>query len=374
MERASRLRSAGQQIDVAGKGVDVVKDMGIWDDLKARSVGDEGIRFVDQNDRSWADFPVSRESGANSFVKEIEIMRGDMVEVIYERTKDVTEYIFGDQITAIADHGSHATVCFRHSVDRDFDVVIGADGLASHTRDLVFGKSAKHIKSLHQCVALMSLPWHKSDGTWSRWCNFPGGRCTSTRPRFKEGQTGAYLAIMTEESSKVARMSVQEQKAFFGEQFSDAGWETPRIVEEMMDAEDFYVTEVAQARTDAWVKGRVTLLGDAGYAPSPVSGQGTTLAFVGAYILAGCLNSYDDHVEALDIYEKTMRPFAEKGQHLYPGVPGSANPQTAWGIKFFYSILWMAGLLNSCGLLGALSTIFGPLASLFEKELQLPSF
>ncbi|RMZ00696.1 hypothetical protein D0862_06646 [Hortaea werneckii] len=374
VERAPQLRATGQQIDVAGNGVPIVKKMGIWEALKERTVGDEGLRVVTQNDQSWADFPASKESSASSFVKEIEILRGDMVDVIYQRTKDNTEYIFGDQISALTDHGSHVTASFEHHADRDFDVVVAADGLYSHTRSLVFGKDSAHIRSLNQCVALMSIPWQKSDTTWSRWCNAPGGRCACTRPRAKQGLTGAYLALMTEESGKIGRLPIEKQKQEFARHFADMGWETPRILEEMMRADDFYVTPVAQAKAESWMKGRVALLGDSGYAPSPVSGQGTTLALVGAYILAGCINTYDDVQEALIQYQQQLKPFVEKGQKLYPGVPGSANPQTAWGIRTFYSIMWIASLINSSGILDTLSALLGPLSGLFSSELQLPEY
>ncbi|OTA22181.1 hypothetical protein BTJ68_14370 [Hortaea werneckii EXF-2000] len=342
VERAPQLRATGQQIDVAGNGVPVVKKMGIWEALKERT--------------------------------EIEILRGDMVDVIYQRTKDSTEYIFGDQISALADHGSHVTASFEHHPDRDFDIVIAADGLYSHTRSLVFGKDSAHIRSLNQCVALMSIPWQKSDTTWSRWCNAPGGRCACTRPRAKQGLTGAYLALMTEESGKIGRLPAEEQKQEFARRFADMGWETPRILEQMMKADDFYVTPVAQAKPESWVKDRVALLGDSGYAPSPVSGQGTTLALVGAYILAGCINTYDDVQEALKQYQQQVKPFVQEGQKLYPGVPGSANPQTAWGIRTFYSIMWIASLINSSGVLGILSVLFGPLSALFGSGLQLPEY
>lgn len=375
VERAPHLRATGQQIDVAGKGVDVVKHMGVWEALHERTVGDQGIKFVDQNDRVAAAFPASKDSGANSFVKEIEILRGDMVEVFYEKTKDSTEYMFGDQITALNEQESHINVSFANSPNRDFDIVVAADGLYSKTRDIAFTKSVVEIRSLHQVVALMSIPWQESDGTWSRWCNAPGGRCVSTRPRAKQGQTGAYLSVMTTVSGKIARLPVEQQKEEFKKLFENAGFEARRIVREMMTAEDFYVQEVAQAKAASWVKGRVVLLGDSGYCPSPVSGQGTTLAFVGAYILAGCINTYDDYNEALSKYEQQMKPFVDKGQQLIPGVPGIANPETSWGIRVFYTFIWACSLINSSRIFTLLGRILGPVAGLFgSKDLELPTY
>jgi 2-polyprenyl-6-methoxyphenol hydroxylase-like FAD-dependent oxidoreductase len=101
----------------------------------------------------------------------------------------------------------------------------------------------------------------------------------------------------------------------------------------MEHAEDFYVQQVAQVKMPSWHKGRTVLLGDAGYCPAPVSGLGTTMAIVGAYVLAGCLVTHEhDLSRALEQYEVDMRPFVESAQKLPPGVPAIATPQSEWGV------------------------------------------
>ncbi|KAK4924187.1 hypothetical protein LTR49_008708 [Elasticomyces elasticus] len=385
VERAPDIRTTGQQVDVSGKGVNVTKAMGVWDSLLAHTVGDQGIKFIDENNNTWAAFAADKESGAQSFVKEVEILRGDMAKVLYDATKNETEYIFGNTITAIDEHASHVTVTFSELPQRDFDLVIAADGLFSKTREIAFGKSATEIRSLNQCTALMSIPWKESDGSWSTWCNFPGGRCVSLRPQPNFGRTGAYLAVMTPDSGRMARMNTDEQKAEFTRRFQDAGGEAPRILREMQDNETgtppmsktpFYFQETAQVYTASWHKGRIALLGDAAYCPSPVSGQGTTAAFIGSYILAGCICTHDDVQEALIRYEEQMRPFATQAQKLFPGVPGIANPQTAWGIQLFYTVLWIGNLVMNSGVVGLAGKLFGPLASLWpgSEELKLPLY
>ncbi|KAK5127577.1 hypothetical protein LTR85_006917 [Meristemomyces frigidus] len=374
VERAPQLRSTGQQIDVSGLGTEIVKDMGIWQALRDRSTGEEGLNIVDASNKIIASFPVSTDGGPNAFVKEIEILRGEMVDVLYQETKDNTEYVFGDYVTTLNEQATHITASFAKAPDRDFDIVIAADGLFSQTRGLAFPKSTVEIKSLGQCGALMTIPWEEADGNQSRWLSVPGGRAVITRPQFKAKKTGAYLAIMTPDSRKLARLPAQEQKEAFAELFRDVGWETPRIIREMMKADDFYAQETAQAKTESWVKGRVALLGDSGYCPSPVSGQGTTLAFIGAYVLAGCISTHDDYAEALKQYEQQMKPFVAKAQKLLPGVPGIANPQTEWGIWTLYTVLWVAGILNNWGVVGVVSRVLGPVASWFGSELQLPKY
>ncbi|KAK4549747.1 hypothetical protein LTR36_005048 [Oleoguttula mirabilis] len=374
VERAPQLRSTGQQIDVSGIGSEIVKHMGIWQALHDRSTGEEGLKFVGASNNIIASFPVSKDGGPNALVKEIEILRGEMVDVIYQETKDTTNYVFGDYITALSEQATHVTVSFANSPDQDFDMVIAADGLFSQTRGLVFPKSAVEIKNLGGCVALMTIPWEEADGNQSRWYCAPGGRAVFLRPQFKAKKTGAYLGNMTADSRRLVRLPVQEQKEAFAEMFRDLGWETPRIIREMMKADDLYAQELAQAKMGSWVKGRVALLGDAGYCPSPVSGQGTTLAFIGAYILAGCISTHDDYEEALRQYEEQMRPFVEQGQKLLPGVPGIANPQTEWGRWALYTFVWLAGLVNSWGIVGLVTRVVEPLATIFSKELELPKY
>ncbi|KAK4575290.1 hypothetical protein LTR86_001143 [Recurvomyces mirabilis] len=375
VERAPSIRLTGQQVDVAGQGVGVVKALGVWDQLLARTVGDKGIRFIDSGDRVWAAFAADKESGANSFVKEIEILRGEMAEVLCRATRDGVEYLFDNTITALSETDSGIAVTISSLAgQRDFDLVVAADGIYSSTRSLAFGRDFAEVRSLNQCLLLMTIPWQPSHGEWSRWFNAPGGRCVSTRPQPRNKQTGAYLAVMSEESREIARMGVVEQKAKVKELFADVGWEARGIVEQIDGNESVDVQETAQVHAPYWTKGRVALVGGAAYCPSGVSGQGTTLAFAGAYILAGCLCTYDDIPTALREYEEQVRPFVEKAQKLIPGVPGVANPQTAWGIKGFYSFMWMAEKVNSWGVAGAVTNLLSPLTGFVGKDKEIPRF
>jgi 2-polyprenyl-6-methoxyphenol hydroxylase-like FAD-dependent oxidoreductase len=141
IERAESLRTAGQQIDVTGPGVELIRFMGVEDAIRSRTVGDEGIHFVDNDDKRIATFPAS--SSTTSLVREIEIMRGDMADVFYQATKDETEYIFGDRVTGLSESEKGITASFKNGADRTFDLVVAADGLSSRTREVAFGSSKK---------------------------------------------------------------------------------------------------------------------------------------------------------------------------------------------------------------------------------------
>lgn len=284
VERASQFRTSGQQIDISGNGLKVVKSMGLYRQAKEISCGEAGLRFVNAKDQTQAEFIAENSDDKFTFVKDIEIMRGALAELLQSVTENDTEYIFGNHITALREHDSGISVSFNEGPDRDFDLVVAADGLGSKTRSLVFSKDEVKYNSLNQCLAFMSIPYEKQDGTWARWLAAPGRRCIFLRPRPNEGITGAYFGFIGPDSGKVGRASVDEQKTEFARLFEDVEWEVPRILRELKSDRmvDFYAQEVAQVNTTNWVKGRVVLLGDAGYCPSPITGQGTTLAFIGA--------------------------------------------------------------------------------------------
>jgi 2-polyprenyl-6-methoxyphenol hydroxylase-like FAD-dependent oxidoreductase len=342
VERASNLRTAGQQIDVTGPGVELIRFMGVEDAIRARTVGDEGIHFVDANDRRVASFPVS--SSTTSLVREIEIMRGDMADVFCQATKDETEYIFGDRVTGLSESAEGITASFKNGPDRNFDLVVAADGLSSRTREVAFGSSKDAVvKNLSQWGALFLIPHSSSDGTWSRAYNAPGGRLVCLRPDEKRKRTSVYLCQGSDDMS-ITEKSIDEQKTIVQRTFADAGWETERVLSHMADAEDFYVQQVAQVKMPSWHKGRTVLLGDAGYCPSPVSGLGTTMAIVGAYVLAGCLVTHENDLpRALEQYEADMRPFVESAQKLPPGVPAVATPHSEWGVWVLRTVLATVG-------------------------------
>ena len=245
------------------------------------------------------------------FVSDIEIVRGELVSVLCDHIRDKVEYIFGDSITAVNDNGDQVHVSFANSDARDFDLLLLADGLTSKTHALVFGNNESYIHHLNQYTAYFTIPHHSTDSAWSRWYNAPGGRNIFLRPDGKD--TRVFLSVIRTPNG-LEKLSVQEQKAEMHKVFADAGWEAPRVLSAMEKAGDFFLQENAQVKMDSWSKGRVALVGDAGYCPSRISGMGTSVAIVGAYILAGEIATHDNHTDAFAAYEKVMRPYVTKAQ------------------------------------------------------------
>jgi 2-polyprenyl-6-methoxyphenol hydroxylase-like FAD-dependent oxidoreductase len=341
VERAADLRATGQTIDLRGAGKEVARRMGIVDAVREKITQEDGLAFVDATNTVRAAFPTESFSGAG-FVSEIEILRGELVKVLYEQSRSNTEYIFGDYPTALSDQRDHVEVTFASGNKRNFDLVIGADGIRSKTRRLAFsGDNPTPIRYLNMYTAYFTIPYAETDKRWARWYNATGGRTVLLRPD-NQGTTRAYLSIRSFERG-YEDLSVNEQKQYLWKTFGDAGFEVERVLSGMQSANDFYFEAIGQVKMEKWSQGRVSLLGDAAYCASPISGMGTSLALVGAYILAGELGRHpEDYTEAFKQYEALMRPYVTKAQKLPPGAMTCASPQTSTGIALQTAVLSIA--------------------------------
>lgn len=339
VERAPELRTGGQNVDVRGAGREVSRRMGIEDDIRAATTGEVGTRFVGRSGSVIAEFPAGTTDSGGA-TAELEILRGDLAQLLVSCTTNTTEYRFGDRITGIADNdggaGDGVTVQFQHAPEERFDLVIAADGIGSSTRRLVFGDEPQ-IRSLGLETSYATIPRTDADDDWWRWYNAPGGRSVTLRPD-PHGTIRATLSFVTDRTRERAgseRRSIEEQRRRLHEVFADAGWEAARVLEGIDTADDLYSESIGQVRAPRWSAGRVALVGDAAYCASPVSGMGTSLSLTGAYVLAGELAAHVDHRDAFRGYERIMRPYVAQAQQLPPGVPRVANPKSRLGIAAF---------------------------------------
>lgn len=352
VERAPALRPGGQTVDLRGAGRTVAQRMGLEEAVRARSTGERGVRFVDGRGRVRAAFPAEAFGGEGP-VAELEILRGELAALLYERTRETAEYVFGDEVTGLADDGDRVRVAFEHGADRTVDLLVAADGLRSRTRDLAFGDTTR-IRPLGLCMAYFTIPRLPTDGAWARWHNAPGGRTVMLRPD-NLGTTRALLSFLTG-TRGYDRLTPDRQRGLLRRVFAGVGWEAPRVLADMMTSADFYFESIAQVHMPRWSRGRVAVVGDAGYCASPVSGMGTSLALVGAYVLAGELARHRCHRDAFAAYEAVMRPYAEQAQHLPPGVPRIASPRTRAGIRLLTAALRLASRPAAARVAGRLLT------------------
>lgn len=342
VEKAPALREGGYAIDLRGKAIDVAERMGVLDAVMAMTTQVARISMVDAEGRTKAGL----EPGASSLSdRSLEILRGDLVSLIHEKTA-ATEYRFGDTITGLEQTGDGVHATFANADPQTFDLVVGADGLHSNVRGLAFGPEAPYRRFLNSYISIFTIPNHLGLDREARAHNTPGRFSAIYHSPRAEGAKGMLLH-RTETESDIDRRPRDEQMTYLREVFAGMGWETGRILDEMDDAPDFYFDSVTQIAMDTWSAGRVTLLGDAGYGPSPMSGQGTSLAMVGAYVLAEELARRDDHESALAAYESRMRPYVAANQAIADSGLAFLAPRTAFGVAARNLLLKAVPLLSA---------------------------
>lgn len=346
VERFPALRASGAQIDLRAQGIEAVRRMGLLDVIRTKLVDEAGVSFVDSEDNVKATIMANKSGkGAQSTTSEYEIMRGDLVRVLYDATKDNVEYVFGKTVERFEQDETRVVAYFSDGSSDTFDLLVGADGQGSRIRKAILPpESPDPYRRLGLHMAYWFIPRAEGDNNMRRTYHSPGGRMIMRRTHNStESQVYFVLNDDSKGLSDVHRASVEQQKEFWTQRFRGAGWQVERFLEGMKTTENFYCQEVVQVRTDTWYKGRVVLLGDAAHCPSPFTAMGTTGSFVGAYVLAGeiCRNA-DDLPRAFENYDKTLRPFVHEIQKLNPALLRLGIPKTRWAISVIHFI---AGIL-----------------------------
>jgi len=314
VERAPSLRPGGQAVDARGVAKEVIRRMGLDAAVRAACTDTAGAYTVDVDGNVLETYRAD-DDGGDGYISEIEILRGDLSQVLYDDTREAVEYVFGDRIAELTQDADGVDVVFASGERRRFDLVVGADGLHSATRAMVFGPRAEFLRHLGLVLAFYTVP---NEFGLDRWLidYQEGGRSAGLRP---VGDTSKAIAMLSFPAVDfdVDHRDVEAQKRLLRERMADFGWETPRILAHVDDTPDFYLDQVAQIVMDRWSSGWVGLLGDAAFSASPMSGQGTGLALVGAYLLAGELAAAGwDPEKGFAAYEARMRAFVEANQEI----------------------------------------------------------
>lgn len=321
VEHAPALRPGGYAIDFRGASLRVLERMGLVERVHAKRTRIGPITIVDRENTKVASMPDGFTSG------ELEILRGDLAAIFYEATRETTDYIFDDSVTAIHEGNDGVEVQFEKGARRKFDLVVGADGLHSKIRSVAFGEEASFVRYLGCYVSIFTVPNYLNldhAGLYfatlgKRVGIFSGGGSNEAKASF----------FFATEPLDEFRRDPAQQKKILRQQFEKEGWEIPRLLELMEEAPDFYFDSVSQVKMDRWSNGRTVLLGDAAYCASPLSGMGTGMAVVGAYVLAGELaEARGDYRIAFNRYESLMRDFVKKCQALADGGTNWFVPRT----------------------------------------------
>jgi len=328
VERAPAVRPGGYAVDFRGASVRVLERMGLLSEVQRRQTRIGAITIVDRNNKKVASMPDGFTSG------ELEILRGDLAGIFHEATRETTEYIFDDSIASMKESEAGVDVVFERGGQRRFDLVVGADGLHSKVRSLAFGEEANFVRYLGYYVSIFTIPNYLNldrrglyYGTLGKKVGiFSGGDQREAKASF----------FFATEPLEYDRRNMDQQKRALRDHFQQEGWEIPRLLQIMETAPDFYFDSISQVKMNRWSAGRSVLLGDAAYCASPLSGMGTGMAVVGAYVLAGELaEANGDYALAFERYENLMRDFVKKCQ-------GIADGGTDWFVPRTRLRLWLS--------------------------------
>jgi 2-polyprenyl-6-methoxyphenol hydroxylase-like FAD-dependent oxidoreductase len=301
-------------VDVRGIGKEVVRRMGLDAEVRAACTETTGADYVTRKGRRLLSMESDMFDGDGP-IAEIEILRGDISEVLYDATRGSAEYIFGDRALSLTQDANGVDVRFESGSERRFDLVIGADGLNSGIRSLAFAASEVTRTHLDHYLSFFTVPNHLNLDRRMVLYSAPG-RGAAIRSIHDNKDAMGLLSFRSPVIEHDFR-DVDSQKAIMRARMTGMAWEVPFLLEQMDAATDFYFDSCAQIEMRSWSTGRVALLGDAGYCASPLSGQGTVLGLLGAYLLAGELASHPgDHVAAFAGYERRFRPFVEASQKM----------------------------------------------------------
>jgi 2-polyprenyl-6-methoxyphenol hydroxylase-like FAD-dependent oxidoreductase len=315
VERAPAPRAGGQAIDVRGAALEVLDRMGLLAEVRAAGTAMRGMSYVDGDGRELARLTDLTLTGGLVDGPDVELMRDDLVELLYRATREETEYLFDDSIAALRDESDGVYVDFESGVSRRFDLVIGADGLHSRVRALAFGPESEYLHHLGTYLSVFSAPNLLDLDHWQLF-HLAEGRMVATYSARHNAESRIMFGFQSEQLG-VDHRDVEAQRMLLADTFAGVGWRTQEFLAAMWRSRDFYLDSMSQVRMRRWSAGRVALVGDAGYGPSPLSGQGTSLALVGAYVLAGeVARSGGDHARGFEGYQRILAEYVRLNQEL----------------------------------------------------------
>jgi 2-polyprenyl-6-methoxyphenol hydroxylase-like FAD-dependent oxidoreductase len=331
VERAPALRSGGYVIDFWGLGYDIAELMGLLPEIESVGYHMQELRIVDEIGQRVAGFG-TRVFSELTGGRYVTLARSDLSRLIFEKLKDSNEIIFGDEITEIYQDSQGVSVTFAHGEERRFDLVIGAGGLHSKTRKLVFGPQGQFERYLGYTVAAFEVSGYRPrDECVYVMYNKPGRMVG--RIALHEDRTLFLFVFVSDYDVAPDQSDIIAQKVIVRETFRDGGWECGAILSELDRTDDLYFDRVSQIQMEGWSKGRIALIGDAAFCVSLLAGQGAALAMLSAYVLAGELSKVrGDYTQAFAQYENLLRPFILKKQAAAKAFASSFAPRTSFGV------------------------------------------
>jgi len=351
VETAPRLRTGGYVIDFWGAGFEIADRMGLLPEIHSKGYMLREVRVVNPSGKRVAGFPADALSRM-THGRYVSLPRGELAASIFGKIEGMVETIFGDSVERIEQSGSGVHVAFKSGDAREFDLVVGADGLHSRVRELVFGPESRFEKYLGYKAAAFGVKGYQPRDELVYMMYSQVGQQVG---RFAMREDATMFLFTFADDNAAGPGDVHGQKMLLRKRFVDSGWECPQILSALDAADDFYFDRVSQIRMapqeGLWTRGRVTLIGDAASCVSLLAGQGAALAMVAAYILAGELSRCGgNYAEAFRRYQDLFGPFVLAKQKAALRFAGSFAPKSKLALFLrnqlfnLMAIQWIADL------------------------------
>jgi 2-polyprenyl-6-methoxyphenol hydroxylase-like FAD-dependent oxidoreductase len=324
VERATGLRSSGSPVDVRGPAAEVARKMGISPRLREMATSVRSLRFVNDRGKTVGRVPMDDRGSAD-----VELARTDLARVLHAASADDAEYVFNDSVVTLAQDPAGVDVTFERAAPRRFDFVVGADGLHSSIRRLVFGPEQRFVEHMGVYVATMPFDGPVTDRGEVVMYNSPG-RAVAVHPSRERGIVA--FMFRRAEVPGFDHRDTGQHKRLLETAYAGAEWRVPELLEQVHAAGDLYFDSVSRVRIPRWSSGRVALVGDAASCVS-LFGDGSTLAMTGAYTLAAELAERpDDPAMAFRRYEALQRKLANPKQRNVAMAAALLIPATRAGM------------------------------------------
>jgi 2-polyprenyl-6-methoxyphenol hydroxylase-like FAD-dependent oxidoreductase len=363
IEISPKLREGGYAIDFMGAGYDVAEKMGIIPALEKADINISELVFVDEHNKEQGSMNyqnIKKLMNNRAFT----MLRSDLAKAIYNSLDNDLEIIFGDTIHNIEQGDEQVMVTFRSGLQRSFDLLVGADGLHSNVRKLIFGNEAQFEKYYGYYTASFTIENFPHKGRAFSMYNVPDKQIAIYA--YSQSATATFFIFTSPTKLNYEHHDIEKQKQILKDQFINIGWKCAEVLSNIDKTEDFYFDSISQVKMENWSNGRVTLVGDACYCPSLLSGKGSTLAMVGAYILAGELHqAKGDYKKAFANYEKILKPFIIEKQKAAQTFAKSFIPKSKFGI-------WLRNLVFKMMSVPFIAKLF--LNQLWDKGLELKEY
>ena len=312
VERAPELLVGGYKLDMRGSALDVLRRMGVYDQMASKNTNMQNALLVDKEGKTIEE--MDGESFGHRSGDDLEVVREGICRIFHENIHGV-EIWFDEVIEDLEQSESGVDVTFKNRKNEHFDLVVGADGLHSKVREIVFGEEKRFLHDLGLYLCVFNAPNYL--GLKNQEMQFTEiGRVAQAWSTGDNRKVKLCFAFVSEDG-EIPLKDPPAHLRHLNKAFEGLDWVTSDMLAHQPHGEEYYFDKAAQVKMDHFCKGRVALVGDAGYCASPLSGQGTSLAIIGAYVLAGELaKAGGDHRRGFQSYEKELKPFIQTNQRL----------------------------------------------------------